>query len=255
MKNLLPIVAFAMAAGCAGFPGSAGGKGNDVLDIGELARSVWEVKDPPDTDRRASEFAIVEFTLEYVSPDRGGAPPDAAQSIKLELPGILYSGFVETIPSFRRSVVPIAAISDSSAYRELAGTSLAEIDLTAGGAATARFPVDGLLALDDEQPDLNAKLLKVAAEVEAGLTLQVRLRVSVRDGRASIEKGSTFRTVSDRGTTLLVSQRTLVSAERVVAPEEEAAGAVDSRLFAAAMQRLFRPYIGLALIASGRSVD
>jgi hypothetical protein len=98
---------------------------------------------------------------------------------------------------------------------------------------------------------VDRSLLDVVREVEGSAALQVRLRVGVREGRASIEKGSTVRTVTEDGVGFLVSRLTLVSHVTVVEISDGMA-AVNSIEFARAIRRLFRPYVGMALIATGR---
>ena len=117
------------------------------------------------------------------------------------------------------------------------------------------YPVDGLLCLAGDQDQTDAVIADLLDEVEADYALQVRLRVSIRNGRASIEKGSTVRVVTRDATGLLETRLALVSAQSVTeeVPDSDVT-AINSQRFVRALQRLFRPCIGMALISTGREV-
>lgn len=250
--SVILLTALLAFTGCAGT--SAPSVSGDVLDVSALAKDFWRVDVPTEKSKGppAKRIAIVEFTVEYVE---DGA--NFSRSMELELPGVLYQGFVQTLPEFDRYSLALADVSDSAAYARLSGTRLDDVQIlpaSAGGdVATRRCPVDGLLALDDGDAKTDAAIVDLLDELEADEALQVRLRVGIRDGRASIEKGSSFRGVSRNGQGVLESKLTLISAVNVVETSGDSV-AVDSSRFVKAIQRLFRPYIAMALVAAGRPV-
>ena len=168
----------------------------------------------------------------------------------------LYKGFVEALPTYDRHSVPIQTVTDAPAYQRLEGTGIDDVPLLPGSAReSSRYPVEGLLCLAGDQGQTDAVIAQLLDEVEADYALQVRLRVSIWKGRASIEKGSTVRIVARDGTGLLETRRALVSAQRVTEEEPDSdVAAVNSQRFVRAIQRLFRPCIGMALISTGREV-
>lgn len=238
IQSIISILALLTApltwCGCAYF----GGK-SDVLDFREMASDFWDIKQTAESGVENPRIAVVEFTVEYVD-----ASVDLSQSMRLELPGVLCRGFVGLLPEFERYPVPLDSVRSSSAYQRLSGTRLGDVEM----GSSIRYPVDGLAALTSSS-DVDKTLLDVLEDAQADVALQVHLRVGVRDGRASIEKGSILRGVSQAGTALYESRITLVSHQHVV---EEGGSAVDSSAYAEAIRRLFRPYIGLALIAGSR---
>jgi hypothetical protein len=214
------------------------------------------VKEPLELPKVATpRLALVEFTVEYASASAtgGGTGVDFATSMKIELPGILYKGFVDALPAYDRHSVPLNTVSDAAAYRRLKGTGIHDVPLTPSVEESVRYPVDGLLCLAGDQPQTDAAIVELLEEVDADYALQVRLRLGVRSGKASIEKGSTVRIVGRKGSGLLETRLALVSAESVTEnePDSEVA-AINSRLFVHAVERLFRPCIGMALIRTGR---
>lgn len=245
---------------CAGCVKTAPGRGDsDVLDLGALAKDFWEVREPVAIDSIASpRVAVVEFTVEYASAAVTGQTGelDFAASMKVELPGILYEGFVGTLPAYDRHAVPIETVSEAEAYGRLEGTGIEDAPMeTAADKEGIRYPVDGLLSLAGESRETDAVIRDLLDEVEADYALQVRLRVGVRDGRASIEKGSTVRLVARDGAGLLETKLALVSPQNVT--EEEPGSdvtAIDSRRFVRAIEQLFRPCIGMALVRTGREM-
>lgn len=253
---LLPLALPALGGGCAGkrFPagkegGSPAGE-DDVLDLAALAKRFWAVREEVKAGPapRRPLLAIAEFTVEFAG--EAGAPGEASGAdfgtgMKVELPDVLYQGFLDTLPEFDREPVAHERVVHSQAHERLVGVSHAEAGLTSG----SRYPAGGLLVLDPAARENDAALLALVEELGADGVLQVRLRVGVRDGRASIEKGSSFRAFGLEGRLVLESELTLLS-PYVVTVE---GGAVDSRRFVTAIRRLFRPYIGMALVAAGRA--
>ena len=76
-----------------------------------------------------------------------------------------------------------------------------------------------------------------------------RSDVGIRDGRAAIEKGSIFRSVGPGGPGLLKSKQTMIGAAPVVAKDQDG-WVIDSDRFYRSLQRLFRPAITMAMIAT-----
>ncbi len=251
------LVALLSWTGCAATsPGRGDG---DVLDLGALARDFWQVREPVELGQIESpRVAVVEFTVEYVLASETGETRklDFGTGMKIELPGVLYMGFVDALPTYDRHSVPIQAVSEAAAYQRLEGTGIEDVPLLPESVKeTTRYPVDGLLCLAGHQDQTDAVIADLLDEVEADYALQVRLRVSIRNGRASIEKGSTVRVVTRDGTGLIETRRALVSAQSVTEEEPDSdVTAINSQRFVRAIQRLFRPCIGMALITTGREV-
>lgn len=250
MFSLLGLAACETASG----PGRASG---DVLDLGALAEDFWIVREPVDLQQVESpRLAVVEFTVEYTSaPETGDEEAlDFGTGMKVELPGILFKGFVDALPAYDRHAVPLKAVSDAEAYQRLKGTGIADVPLTPSpGGESVRYPVDGLLCLAGDQSETDAALVELLDEVEADYALQVRVRLGVRHGKASIEKGSTVRIVGRDGSGLLETRLALVSAQSVTEEEPDADRVpINSRRYIHAVQQLFRPCIGMALIRTGR---
>jgi len=243
------------AAGCAG--GTERGEA-DVLDIRELARDFWELENGGVRKRESPRFAVVEFTVEYVDESTGAEPKvkgvQFSSSMKLESPGILYRSFMQALENIKRHPVDLERVAGSDTYRTLKGTALDDIAiaLVAGKDPGAdRYPVEGLLALDDSQKDLDEKIRKTAREVGADVSLQVRLRVGVLGGRAAILKGSVLRVVAPEGTAKFVSRLTLLAPTLVVVNLGEGAPrAIDTGKYLDSLKRLFVPYVNMALIAT-----
>ncbi len=245
--------------GCAEPSLGRGGTSRDVVDVGALAKAFWSVRAPLEYEPIESpRIAIVEFTVEYVSSAETGEARtvDFGTGMRLELPGVLYQGFVAELPEFDRHSVPLATVSGAAAYKNLEGVGIADVSLAPTPEdGNTRYPVDGLLCLTGDEARTDAVLVDLIGEVEADLGLLVRQRVGVRDGRASIEYGSTFRVVAAGGSGMVESNLTLVSAESVVEEEPDSqVMAIDSKRFVRAIQRLFGPCIAMALVATGRNV-
>lgn len=254
--SVLVISLVSCFAGCAR---TAPGRGDgDVLDLGALAKDFWEVREAVAIESIESpRVAVVEFTVEYVSAAATGETRelDLAASMKVELPGVLYEGFVGTLPAYGRHAVAIETVSEAEAYGRLEGTGIEDAPLeTSAVKEGVRYPVDGLLCLIGEQSETDAVIRDLLDEVEADYALQVRLRVGVRAGRASIEKGSTVRVVARDGAGLLETKLAVVSPQSVTEEDPgSSVTAIDSRRFVRAVQQLFRPCIGLALVRTGRA--
>jgi hypothetical protein len=226
-----------------------------VLDIRDLAAALWSVETanaegvaPPELEpARSIRLAVVEFTVEFV-PDPTGSVLDFGTGMKLELPGILYDGFTRLLPEFKRNAMDLDEVTASEAYGNLA----AEAPRTGENApAQIRYTARGLQALEAGQEGRDAVLQQLIAELGADTAIEVRLRVGVRDGRASLEAGSGLRGINAEGASVrLDSKVTLVSPLEAVERDGDLV-AVDSSRYLRAMERLFRTLIGTALVASG----
>ena len=238
----------------------------NVLDLLKLSKSVWHVQDIPEYPKTKSpRIVIVEFSVEYAthsSPSKTARVADFATGMKVQLPDVLYRSFVEILPEFNRHPLPLATVNQSVAYHKLKGRgvdhSILLSPVDSSGNDSGRYPVDGLLVLDDSQEGAEQVIVDLLREVEANVALQVRIRVGVRDNRASIEKGSTFRAFVPQGTALLEIERTVISPINVVARDQGTDSkklAIESGKFVKAIKRLFRTCIAMALIASDRPLE
>jgi hypothetical protein len=242
--------AWFLLAGCAETPTTSSG---EILDLRELSREFWSVdgdtSGPPIEDPRV---AIAEFTVEYVAASAAeGAPaPDFGTSMKLELPGVLYRNFAETLPKVGRYPIPPATVSEAEALQRLAGARFGEAKLLeATPVAGLGYPAEGLVAIEGAQADVDAVLRNLIEEVGADVAFQVRLRLGVRDGRAAIEKGSTYRAVARAKGVTLTSQKTFLGARRVVSADGTA---IDSHKFVEGIQAMLRTSLVMALVAADR---
>jgi hypothetical protein len=250
-----------ISSGCAGperVPDAAPREA-DVLDFRALAGEMWAVDGPllTSADRDSEAIvrpAIAEFTVEYVA-TASGPKVDVSAGMMLQLPTLLYQSFVELMPEFNRASLPVEKVTGSEAYGKLEGASATDPELLEAARERepgTRYPAGGLLALDDGQPDLEGTLMELLEETGADSTLRIRLRVSVRDGRATLEKGSVILWLGREGSAKIESKLTLVSPVRVIEeiPGETDFVALDSTRFVKAARGLFRPAIGLALLAT-----
>lgn len=225
-----------------------------VLDIRDLAAAVWSVdasdpeEAPPELEpARSIRLAVVQFSVEFV-PDPDGSVPDFGTGMKLELPGILYDAFTHLLPEFQRNAVDLDEVTACQAYAKL---EVAATETGRSAPAETRYTARGLQVLNAAQEGRDAVLQEIIAELGVDSVIEVHLRVGVRDGRASLEAGSSVRGINARGANLLLQSKvTLLSPLDAV----ERAGdlvAVDSSRYLRAMERLFRTLIGTALVASG----
>jgi len=246
-------------AGSRGGPPCLGAEqGSDVLDFKALAKNFWDVREVRKAgEKEPTRFAIVEFTVEFVGKGPSGKAADFPAGMKLELPGVLYEGFVQLLPEF--DIIPSAHsdVSESQAYKRLSGKSVTDpvfLSRKAKEGQTIRYPVDGLLAIEGKQDEVDSVLKDLLKEIGAQRALQVHLRVGIRDGRAAIEKGSIFRTVGPGGVSLLKSRQTMIGAasvvDRGVDKGQEDCWVIDSDRFERSLQRMFRPAISMAIIAA-----
>lgn len=246
-------VACLLCAGCASSP-----RGGDVLDLRTLSRDFWLIKSRTESvEQDQARIAVVEFTLEYVPEVKSAAGADDldfGKGMELELPGILFQEFVDIFPEFNRRAVSLDEITGAKSFQGLKGTPLDSEKLVSGAinheasnGEGLRYPVEGLLALEDG-PETDAAIRGILKETGAVSALQVRWKVGIRDGRASIEKGSTIRVINENGVGLLETRQTLVSAKNVV-EEDEGARAVDSTEYVKAIRNLFTLSTAMGIVA------
>jgi len=258
----IPCLSFLLGSGCESLFCK---KGDDVLDFKVLSESFWEVEGQipqakgPSPAPEALRVAIAEFTVEFAD-EADGLPLNYGTGMKLEMPSVLYVALAQLLTEFNRYPVGVGDVSESLALESIRGSRLGDGEFLAnilGGRAPSRFPAAGLPVIDDGQPELYAKLLALLEETHADRVLQIRLRLGVRDGRASIEKGSIVRAVSREGMGISRSKVPLVSSIRVASQAAGVQGgktvlAVDSRRYVRAMRELFRAAIGMSLIVTGQ---
>ena len=83
--------------------------------------------------------------------------------------------------------------------------------------------------------------------------MRMHLRIGLRDGKPTFEEGSTCAVTTLAGPGLLTSKVILVS-DTLVIEETKGEGSSTVTLkaneFVGALERLFRPYISMALVAS-----
>jgi hypothetical protein len=218
-----------------------------VLDFLTLSTEFWQIETEiaPDDIRPVQpgevlRLAIAEFTVEYVGEDE-----NFGTGLKLALPDVLYDSFVELLPDLNREAIPAEAVTEAASYARLTGLKSTD-PVFLEGSSDLRYPTTQLLTLDDTEADQDEVLAGLVEEVEADSVVLVRLRVGVRDGRASIEPGSEFRIVKTVGEGTLTARMAAVSP----LPAVGETGAVNSTLFAKGVSSLFRPCVSMAVIAS-----
>ncbi len=193
---------------------------------------------------------IVEFSLEYLS-ESATLPPGFDANLRLELPEMLYELFEETIVEFGREPIALRKVSQAKAYQRLRGSPFRDSSSKEPAAANEAVfhAAPGLLVLDENQADGAEVIAELIRELGADIALEVRLRLGIRQGRATLERGSTFTVFTEKNLGHLVSRRSLIS-EFTVMDEASGEFAIDSNQLVLAAQDLFRPYISMALIAS-----
>ncbi len=255
MRGAVSLLALAAVAGCAS--SDEGPRSGDVWDRPTLrarAAEFWETREtpPPSPPGRPPRLAVVDFSLQYAADTPS---TDYGAGLRLELPLLVYMRFAEVAVEFRRELLPMPKVFLNTTYPALKGARFSDVAFVRDSPEVERakwYPAEGLAALEPGAAN-DAILRDLIREIGADAALQVRLRVGVRDGHASIEPGSTFRVVTPAGAGFLESRQPLISDEFVV---ERAQGRISvySEAFAAALKRLFRPYIAMALLASGREL-
>ena len=251
------LIALVGWTGCAQ-TSSPGRSDGDVLDLGLLAKDFWQVLEPVAVGHLESpRIAIAEFTVEY-APGAWNGQSARLQRQYEDRASRCALRWVRgrALPAYHRHAVPIEIVSEAEAYRGLTGAGMTDLALSGeSDKAGGRYPVHGLLRLEGNQAETDAVLQELLEEIDADYAIQVNVRVGVRDGRASIEKGSTVRIVARHGAGLLETRLSLVSPQSVVEQDSDSdLTAINSRRFVLAVQSLFRPCIGMALIRTGRDV-
>jgi hypothetical protein len=220
-------------------------------DQGVQARAgdFWQATDVPRSGKEHPRVVIAEFSLEYV---RGEQVVDISESMRLELPGVLYPIFEQTIAEFGGKAIPLSKVSTATAYGRLRGTDFSEVQLAALDVKPSvhkLHPVDGLRVLEDSQSDIEQVMADLLHETDADVVLVVRLRLGLHEGRAAIREGSSLSVYTAGRSGHLESKCALVSDYEIVERGASIA-VVDSSALDEAARDLFHPYIAMALAAT-----
>lgn len=241
IRRIVIGAAAALAAGC------AGPSPHPALERA-AALEHWTVTALPPVHRAipSPRIAVIELSLQYAPPE---PPVDVASSARLEVPGLVYGVFEAVARDAGRILCPRDDVRAALLDRGVKGGRFEEIRMTASPVAESSrwIPVEGLLVLDDDDAGLEPSVLQVVGDTGADFALQVRLKVTLRNGRALILPGSTLRAFSVHGPARLETTKAFVS-ESALPP----GGAVRSSEFAEVLLQVVRPFFRTAMAATAR---
>lgn len=260
---LLPL----LAAGCgpvSDWEGSPAGWSAEQIRF--EARAYWEFRGlvplPPEV--KAPKVAVLEFSVQYVTdvdPGTGGVPThvvgaDFPAALRLRLPDLLLEVLAGLAPEFDRIILPPDSVLNHPSYRELRGVTKAELGVVSPSAraeANRYYPAEGLKVIRDDETAHKTAIWRLIRDLGADTAVQVRLAVGVNpEGKAVIHHGSHFIVHAIGNTGVGVSRKPLVGDAVVVTRSRLGPPTVEADLFVPAVKALARPYLAMALAASGR---
>lgn len=244
----------------------------------KLASSYWKRHDVPDLRRHGyRRVAIVDFSVEFITAKARGtlhtggeeSQAEAADhwfeygdELRAQVVHDCYAMLIVELVSRGLDIVPAGTITASEAYRRFDTTDTAAagyleetgVLVSDTGRITGRRiqPANGLRlitgAQDAEIEDVELDLLD---ELDADVSIRVRVRAGVHGGRATLERGSIVWVLSRDLAGDLTATRSLLSDEPVIdetpltLPQGDAYR-VDPDAYREAMRCLFPPFAAMA---------
>ncbi len=189
---------------------------------------------------------------------------DFPEDVFVELPEELYEAFEATLEARGCTVIDAERVRAAAAYREIEGAGDEETPflqrINPMGSDTGRVikavfhPARDLRLLPVGEAMVEASEVKLLDELDADISVRVRFRVGLFDGRPSLERGTMLLVTGPRVLGSLVTERSLLSAREVV--DEEATEfvpvkgevlAIEGEQYMHAVRELFPHFIAMGL--------
>lgn len=254
-----------------------------------VASEFWIRQDLPKVRRsRNPRVAITEFTVEFVTerlvtPTDGGPLTDSpivsplaegigltglakanytfSDELKREVTDMIYAQFCGLLLQRDFQVLERSEVSGAMAYGQFVlaeEQTVRSLDPLAAGSDTGRVkaielqPVSGLAVIDRAEGEaLEAVEAKLINELNADVSLRVRIRIGVHHDRATLERGSIVSVVGSDfigsvAAIQSITSDTPVVCERRFLPVEGETSTVDDIDFLIAMQETFPLWMMMA---------